>query len=575
MGDSAKVRLIRAAQSGELREAFRQLAEIEGPQGPKFPHRVLLGLAARIVGRAHEPMLLELCHLVRAAVLGGANAREYGSPKPAGTGFEWLFWGVEKAQASAFRRAFSPVPGRPDRPPAAPREASGAAVPDQLHVGRQSVTVTYPDGRFEVRYGRMVDLAAMMELLVTVLGYRALVTALEPVAAPVVGRQDVSAAARELARTLYAWLGDHLPAAQAQRKFHAMIASLEATKGPDFSGEDIDDETVLHFWLRHVVPGEPGAATADFRGYRTTFLAFLTLARVLEAGSGISRFEHAAPVGTDFEAGEIEPVDGPGMPGAAEKDPLARLEEEPAAALKALNRREVALVRLPVTESEGVRRLPRSYLRAECFGRVQNRISQALRSKAGPAELTNAVAAAPEPGYPAQVEALEQAEAHLRRVAKACLYVLHRIAHGNRGQAGGADDRECDEGAPLQIDFRLLGEARKAFEGLNRAGFGRAALSDPRLAPAYRAVAESLPSVAERLRAVLRAFQDTDWEAAEVDDRPIFSAAFARLYQIDPDTSVRDSPAGRHGQAPADSNHKTRPPKPVVTLPRQQEREFQ
>ena len=239
-----------------------------------------------------------------------------------------------------------------------------------------------------------------------------------------------------------------------------------------------------------MVPGEPGAATGDFRGYRTTFLAFLALARVLEAGSGISRFEHAAPVGTDFEAGEIEPVDGPGIAGAFEEDPLARLEEEPAAALKALNRREVALVRLPVTESEGVRRLPRSYLRAECFGRVQNRISQALRSKAGPAELRKAVAAAPEPGYPAQVEALEQAEAHLRRVAKACLYVLHRIARGDGEDAGGDDDQERDEGAPLQIDFRLLGEARKAFEGLNRAGFGRAALSDPRLAPAYRAVAE-------------------------------------------------------------------------------------
>ena len=31
MGERARVRLIRAAQSDELRETFRQLAEIEGP----------------------------------------------------------------------------------------------------------------------------------------------------------------------------------------------------------------------------------------------------------------------------------------------------------------------------------------------------------------------------------------------------------------------------------------------------------------------------------------------------------------------------------------------------------------
>ena len=569
MGESARVRLIRAAQSGELREAFRQLAEIEGPRGPKFPHRVLLGLAARIVGRAYEPMLLELCHLVRAAVLADVNTQRYGRPNSGRDRLRMALLGRRAGPGRCVPACVLPVPGRPEQAPAADLESSNSTASGPLHIGGQSVIVTYPDGRFEVRYGRMVDLAAMMELLVTVLGYRALVAALEPVAAPVIGRQDVSAAARDLARTLYAWLGDHLPAAQAQRKFHAMIASLEATRGPDFSGEDIDDETVLHFWLRHVVPGEPGAATGDFRGYRTTFLAFLALARVLEAGSGISRFEHAAPVGTDFEAGEIEPVDGPGIAGAFEEDPLARLEEEPAAALKALNRREVALVRLPVTESEGVRRLPRSYLRADCFGRVQNRISQALRSKAGPAELRKAVAAAPEPGYPAQVEALEQAEAHLRRVAKACLYVLHRIARGDGEDAGGDDDQERDEGAPLQIDFRLLGEARKAFEGLNRAGFGRSALSDPRLAPAYRAVAECLPDVAERLRAVLRALQDTDWEAAEVEDRPVFAWAFARLYRIGPDRPVRDPHA-----ASAGPGGRTRPPGPTVAAPTRSERKI-
>ena len=81
------------------------------------------------------------------------------------------------------------------------------------------------------------------------------------------------------------------------------------------------------------------------------------------------------------------------------------------------------------------------------------------------------------------------------------------------------------------LDFRLLGEARQAFEGLNRAGFERSAPSDPRLAPAYGALAERLPAVCERLGAVLRTLgPPAAWEAAQAEDRPIFSNAFARLY---------------------------------------------
>ena len=186
-----------------------------------------------------------------------------------------------------------------------------------------------------------------------------------------------------------------------------------------------------------------------------------------------------------------------------------------------------------------MRRLPRSYLRAECFGPVQNRLSQALRRNAGAAELAAVVASAPDPSYRAQIEAIQQADAHVRRVAKACLYVLHRLgrvggAHdGPRGAVGNSDEGDEDGAgatAPV-LDFRLLGEARKAFEGLNRAGFERSAPSDPGRAPAYTALAEELPVVFERLGQVLRTLGSPDsWDAAESEDRPVFSRTFARLY---------------------------------------------
>ncbi len=556
MGESARVRLIRASQSNELRETFRQLAEIEGPEGPRFPRRILMDLAARIVGRAYEPMLLELCHLARAALLaGGRPCGPRGSGRhTTGAGFEWLFWGVAEARAGAFRVAFSRSAGLESSPTPPSRTGCGRPAPigagDALIVGDDAVILVYPEGRFEVRYGRMVGLAATMELLASTLGYRDLVAALDPLAAPVLDRGTVSKAARDLARRLYRWLADHLPAAQAQRKFRVMTAFLEEALGPDFTEEDIDDQTVLRFWLRRAVApvgstGDPdggGGANADFRGYRTTFLAFLALVRVLTAGAALGRFERRVPIGPAPGSGEIDPAaDWPRAEGAPEENPLARLQEEPAAAVKVLNRRELALLALPVGDSDGVRRLPRSYLRAECFGPVQNRLTQALRRKARAAELAALAAAGPDPGYRTRIEALEKVGAHLRRAALACLYVLHRIGAERDERVSG---REGAGGGVTRLDFGLLGEARKAFEGLNRAGFERSAPGDPRLAPAYAALAERLPALAERLAEVLRTLgPPARWAAAETEDGPIFANAFARLYGAERGEDGRPAPS--------------------------------
>ena len=534
MGESARVRLIRAAQSNELREAFRQLAEMEGPEGPRFPRRVLMDLAARIVGRAYDPMLLELCHLLRAALLaGGRSAKTRAtSSLGGGVGFEWLFWGVAPARAGAFRAAFS-APGLSgsSRLPFA-REDSGSAIGgDGLVVGEEAVTLVYPEGRFEVRYGRMPTLAAMMELLLSTLGYCALVDVSDSLATPVLRRSVVSRTAGDLARRLYVWLGDHLPTAQAQRKFRAMTNFLEEVRGSDFTEQDIDDEAVLRFWLRHTGAREGGKSDAqrgsagrgDFRGFRSTFLAFLALFRVLERGEEIGRFERRLPIGSDPEAGEVDPAaEGQAMDAGQESgDPLSRLREELSGAVKVLNRRELALLALPVREGEGLRRLPRSYLRAECFGPVQSRLSQALRRRAGPEELATLAATGPNPAYRAQIDALESVAAHLSRAARACLYVLHRARIGRKG----------DDGAPTALDFRLLGEARRAFEGLNRAGFERSAPNDPHLVAAHAALADRLPVIVERLGTVLGIFSAPErWADAEAEDRPIFANVFTRLY---------------------------------------------
>ena len=253
------------------------------------------------------------------------------------------------------------------------------------------------------------------------------------------------------------------------------------------------------------------------------------------------------------QAGELDPAaDAPLQTGSAEDDPLALLEEEPAVAVKALNRRELALLRLPVGASDGVCRLPRSYLRAECFGPVQNRLAQALRRRMEPAEIAAIAAAGPaQSHYRTCIERLEEAATHMRRVAKACLYVVHRMGRPCRD-----GDADGTAGNVLALDFSLLGEARQAFDGLNRAGFERSAPNDPDRAPAYLALAEALPMVSERLATVLRTLgPPPTWEPAEAEDRPIFAGAFARLYTQRPRSAQRGAGSGEHagrGTTPRD-----------------------
>lgn len=476
---NTRSRVLAASQSNELREVFCQLAEIDGPAGAKFTKRVLTALASRIVGRAYETPLLELCHLVRAAELAG----DVGG----GRGFEWLFWGVEVARPSAYRAAFE-----------ANAEEEGAAL-------------RYTDGHFVVRFGRMPILAALMEFLVSFLGYRAVADAAAQLGAEDASRGVVSDVAKDLARQLYAALGDHLPTAQAQRKFHAITEFLQEEAGEEFTGHDIDDQSVLNFWLANAA----GDSAADFRGFRTTVLAFLRLRRLLLDSDSLQAMAHPLAIGTDSDAGEVEFAADAVLPSLPEDDPLELLQEQPAASVKAYNKRELAALELPVTETAGVAALRLSYLRAETFGPLQNRLTQALRSQSG--DVAAIVAAGPSTSYADCVEVLARLAQHTRQMMQATLYVLR---HQQGNDAGNT------------VDLAAFAAQRKAFNAINRAGFGRSALEDASRG-AFETLADALPVVSEALTAVLDTFENDAWRTSESSDRSLFATAFNQLYGVE------------------------------------------
>ena len=60
-----------------LKGVFWDLAQIGEAGEPKYPESILKRLAAKILdGRAHEPLVFRLCHLVRCAELASARGGE-------------------------------------------------------------------------------------------------------------------------------------------------------------------------------------------------------------------------------------------------------------------------------------------------------------------------------------------------------------------------------------------------------------------------------------------------------------------------------------------------------------------
>ena len=301
-----------AGQSSELAAAFSLVDDTDIDGEPRFSPKVCHELKKVIVCRTYTTPVLELCHLVRIA-----------DACSNGAGYEMFFWGGGAARASAFRA-----------------QATMAGDLPLCEVDENGVNAFYPDGRLSVSFGRMPFLSAFMEFLITALGYETVDGALRPITEADVTAEIVSAQANGLSKSIYNYLKEHLPAVQAQRKFRRLISFMEDEKGADFQLGDVDDECIMAFWER--VSGEVGDGGADFKTFAAAFKAFVRLGQVLEHALDLHGLERAQPIGSDRDAGEIDPerlselLDDV----SEELNPLLALCDGPAAAIKFLNKRE-------------------------------------------------------------------------------------------------------------------------------------------------------------------------------------------------------------------------------------------
>ena len=152
---SAEQVLLEASKSPELDAALQTVGDAEIGRVAKFPLRACRDLARVVVCRSYGPAVLELCHLIVAAEACGREPHRY----------EDFFWDSGPATAAGFRAYLNrgSTPGRPRRDALPGRDA--------LTVTGAGVEITYPDGGFAITYARMPFLSALMEFLITAIGY--------------------------------------------------------------------------------------------------------------------------------------------------------------------------------------------------------------------------------------------------------------------------------------------------------------------------------------------------------------------------------------------------------------------
>jgi len=538
-----------AGQSSELVAAFSLVAEADVDGEPRFTQKVCYELKKAIACRTYTTPILELCHLIRIADVCSSGA-----------GYEMFFWGGGAARASAFRA-----------------QATMAGDLLSCEVGETGVSSRYPDGQFTVTFGRMPFLSALMEFLITVIGYETLDGALRPLTEADVTADSVSAQANSLSKSLYNYLKEHLPAVQTQNKFRRLISFMEDEKGADFQLGDVDDDCIMTFWER--VSRETGEGGNDFKTFTAAFKAFVRLDQVLEHALDLQGLEHAAPIGSDRDAGEIDPERLSELLDDVyeELNPLLALSDGPAAKIKFLNKREFEALETIFESGRTGLDLPLSLMRCEVFGKGQGRITQALRRKAKGRELNDLIENCAVLTFEEKDAELRALSEHLERVLLASLHALigERDAealslilklapdadlspleqlvrenadeeedapegNGVQFRPNGVADAVTKAAAdPARVGDDLASLARKAgeaFDGLSRKGFGREDARGPEVREGFAEGARYLLQVRDGLQEFTERFDTANlpeggWVKQFEVDRSRFAQQFQFLYE--------------------------------------------
>jgi hypothetical protein len=501
----------RAGADGTLIADFRAIAD--SGRYPAVP--VLQWLVKVIVGRGVGPNkdspLFELCHLVAAvdAFGGGADGR-------------WTFFlGIDPPLPRRIRTEIGRITA--GRPPL-----------KSVAVGPDGLRLAYPGGDFEVRYGRMPFLLALYEFLIGMGGYtqaETLAAIFDDLSNGPFSPDAIGKASNALAAVLRAYRRDHLSLARNDEKFDPIHRFLRERGGD--REIIVDDQGILDFWLLH------SEGSNEFKGYRTVFDCFIRYLRGLAEARRAANAEGAAVIGTDFEAGEIDPAVDDEAGGALDglgpwRSPFEIFDSE---ALAPINCFKGVSERRPIEPlmhyGLDALRLPRAFLRLESFGPVQTGITTDLQVKRPRASIERRIGCGDAESYADRRAAYRRLRDHVGQLQKAALHAV--TAAEGRAQAVAALATVGDGDLATESLDAALAEARQVFTRLSRRGFEPLSDPDDPRIDAFRLAAGGLVTMAAILERMLAALDRAERRGEDIlrwfeDDRQVFSRHFAALY---------------------------------------------
>ena len=518
---ASRTLVLEVGKSSDLRALFLSLAEMQTAARDSWHHpQSVRWLERTIACRAYWTPLLQLCHLMPIALaLGGRE------------GYLGFFWNLRSTKSTACRDWLAEL-SVPFAPGAEPVILLGSA-----------------DRPYELSVKLIPRLACLMHFLHAALGYTAMRDALEPLTGPRVTPATISKTARGLSKLLYDYLGAHLPSTQAHRRTRVLIEVVQSLAGKSFTSAAVDDQAVLAFWDRLIeLDSDLG------RSYEAAFRACLDLRRLLDRGTELHAFSRTIALGSDRDAGEIDPsadavldvvetLDGDAL--------LDQLLEPPADRVKSVNKSELQRLDASIRAGDLAAPLALSLLRLAVFQPTQNKLSQGLRRKLDQIALAELVETSTSQTYRRELDEFEALALHLQQVMLASMAILLRAGRPEAfslvetlasetelSELRNELERSTDLANAVQrsgIGVRATAAMRK----IARQGYRSADVSDGRVVEGHAAGAGPLIEIARRLMTFLDALDrqqaDGDWETRFGRDRSWFRDRLRRLYLGDQD----------------------------------------
>ena len=328
---------------------------------------------------------------------------------------------------------------------------------------------------------------------------------------------------------------------------------------------------MLGFWVEEASAME--SDSRDFKKFKGVFCTFIRFIEALEEARTRFDVESAGSIGSDYDAGEIDPEKLSEALEAIDltENPLSVLGEHPTERIKFLNNRETGDIEGLVTAGATGVRLALSVLRCDIFGDAQARIIQAMRKKKRADKLETAI----DKTVPIEENYVTRGDKYKElgeRIEKMLLASLAALIYGRSAEAipvilklrpdidlsalreefSNFMDAENNVVALNSSDVsehfltlledpervgeelaNLVADARSAHRGFNREGFKEE--QDEELIEGFERgttalldIKKALDDFVERLKSL--PLQGTDWKDQFDLDRRVFTEQFKMLY---------------------------------------------